>query len=316
MKRIFHTIALVGSIVSLAGCVGAEADDEIGADEAAGRVDEVAEELGAAAGGAEASLLQPSSTFLPKVTGTCPEFKDGTLTFKPANYPARDVRIWMSDKAKTLDGPLIFYWHGTGSSPTEATYGIGTTELEAIKAQGGIVVAPTHDAAAGTYPWFYVSSTTRDDDFRVADEVLACAIQKVGVDVRRIHSMGMSAGGLNTTQMSYRRSGYIASAVTYSGGRIASIPTQDATNKFAAMIFHGGTKDVVGISFQTASQNYYNDLKSKSQFGMLCNHGKGHSIPTDARAAVWQFLQAHPFGTVPSPYAGGLPASMPSYCAL
>lgn len=259
-------------------------------------------------------LAQPSATYLPKPTGPCPEFMDGTLTFRPAGLPARNVRIWMSDAAKTLNGPLVFYWHGTGSQPAEATTGIGTTQINSIKALGGIVAAPEHDPAAGTYPWFYVASTSRDDDFRVADEVLACAIQKIGIDVSRIHSMGMSAGGLNTTQMSYRRSGYLASVVTYSGGLVSPIPAQNASNKFAAMIFHGGPSDQVVISFQTASQDYANDLKSKSQFAMLCNHGKGHRIPTDATAAVWQFLQAHPYGTVPSPYAGGLPASMPAYC--
>ncbi|MCP3138324.1 hypothetical protein [Pyxidicoccus xibeiensis] len=261
-----------------------------------------------------ASLAQPSPTFIPRPTGVCPEFQDGTLTFRPAGIPARSVRIWMSDAARTLDGPLVFYWHGTGSSPTEATTGIGAAQIEAIKAQGGIVAAPARDPAAGTFPWFYVSSTSRDDDFRVADEVLACAIQKIGINVSRIHSMGMSAGGLNTTQMSYRRSGYIASVATYSGGRSSTIPTQDPTNRFAAMIFHGGPNDQVVINFQTVSTNYYNDLRSKNQFAMLCNHGRGHTIPTDARAAVWQFLQAHPFGTVPSPYAGGLPSTMPSYC--
>lgn len=261
-----------------------------------------------------ASLAQPSPTFIPKPTGPCPEFNEGTLTFQPSGIKARNVRIWISDAAKTLDGPLVFYWHGTGSSPTEATTGIGTTQINAIKALGGIVAAPERDPAAGTFPWFYVSSNSRDDDFRVADEVLACAIQKVGVNVSRIHSMGFSAGGLNTTHMSYRRSGYIASVATYSGGRTSTLPTQDPTNKFAGMIFHGGPSDQVVINFQTVSQNYYNDLKSKSQFAMICNHGNGHSIPTDARAAIWQFFQAHPFGTVPSPYAGGLPSTMPSYC--
>lgn len=300
MKRVLAT-ALV---VTLSACGGEEGGSWSGAEDSA---PETLAEV-------SAGLAQPNPAFIPKPTGICPEFQDGTLTFRPAGIPARSVRIWMSDAARTLDGPLVFYWHGTGSSPTEATTGIGTTQIEAIKAQGGIVAAPTRDPAAGTFPWFYVSSTSRDDDFRVADEVLACAIQKIGINVSRIHSMGMSAGGLNTTQMSYRRSGYIASVATYSGGRMSTIPTQDSTNKFAAMIFHGGPNDQVVINFQTASTNYYNDLRARSQFAMLCNHGRGHSIPTDARAAVWQFLQAHPFGTVPSPYAGGLPSTMPSYC--
>lgn len=320
--RKFHAIAL---ITAVAACGGVEDGDASASAEGWASEDSSAAEMAEASGPQEADLSgpapdtsfsQPNPAYIPTPTGPCPTFQEGTLTFRPAGIPARNVRIWMSSAATTSDGPLIFYWHGTGSQPSEAATGIGTTQLNAIKAQGGIVAAPERDPSSGTFPWFYVTSTSRDDDFRVADEVLACAIQKVGVDVSRIHSMGMSAGGLNTTQMSYRRSGYIASVATYSGGRMNSIPTQDPSNKFASMIFHGGSSDVVVISFQTASQNYYNDLKSKSQFATICNHNNGHSIPLDARAAVWQFFQAHPFGTVPSPYAGGLPSSMPSYCTL
>lgn len=121
---------------------------------------------------------------------------------------ARDVRVWISDAAKTLDGPLLFYWHGTNSSPiTEPPYGIGAANVAALKEKGGIIVAPFHDPAAGTFPWFLTTGSGPEDDLRVADEVVACAIEKVGIDIRRIHSMGMSAGGLQTTQMSYRRSG-------------------------------------------------------------------------------------------------------------
>jgi hypothetical protein len=31
---------------------------------------------------------------------------------------------------------------------------------------------------------------------------------------------------------------------------------------------------------------------------------------------VWKFFYDHPFGTRPSPYAGGLPGGFPGYCAL
>jgi hypothetical protein len=36
----------------------------------------------------------------------------------------------------------------------------------------------------------------------------------------------------------------------------------------------------------------------------------------DAIDSVWRFFQDHPWNTVPSPYATGLPASFPSYCAV
>lgn len=258
----------------------------------------------------------PSAQFLPTINGPCPEIGNGTFTFNPKGIAPRKVQIYMSDAAKTLDGPLIFYWHGTGSFPGEAAAGLGAS-MNAIKDAGGIVVAPQHDPAAGTFPWFLTTGGTRVDDLLVADEVLACAIDQLGVDTSRIHTMGMSAGALMTTQMAYRRSGYIASAVTYSGGLIGAPPAaQDPSNKYAAMMFHGGTSDVVVIKFQAATEAWLADITGKQQFGFICNHGRGHSVPTDAVGSVWQFFQDHPFGTPPDPYASALPQGFPSYCSL
>ena len=267
------------------------------------------------AGGAPPHL-EPDPAFLPEATGPCPEFVDGTITVTP-DGKARDVQIWISDAAQTLDGPLIFYWHGTGGSPiNQPPNALGAANVEAILAEGGIIAAAHHDPAAGTFPWFLTTGSGPEDDLRVADEVLACAIEKVGIDKRRIHSIGMSAGGLNTTQMSYRRSGYLASVVTYSGGLLGAPPDQDPTNKFPAMIFHGGPSDQVVIGFQAASEAYRDALTDAGHFAFICDHGMGHTIPTDAVDSVRQFFVDHPFGTTPSPYAGGLPTGFPSYCSL
>jgi predicted esterase len=256
-------------------------------------------------------------TSLPSASGACPEFVQGSITVSPAGIPARELQLWISDAAARLDGPLIFYWHGTGSQPLEAVYGIGDAQIQAILALGGMVIAPVHDPAAGTFPWYLTAGAGKEDDLLVADEALACAIQKVGVDTRRVHSMGMSAGGLMTTQLGYRRSAYIASIAPYSGGLFGNPPNQDPANLFPAMIFHGGESDVVvGVQFQAISETLQADLEGKGHFAFLCNHGGGHSIPTDARASVWQFLFEHPYGTNPSPYAGGLPGGFPSYCTL
>lgn len=258
----------------------------------------------------------PKAQFLPQPTGTCPDFKNGAVTFSPAGIPPRSVTLYMSDAASSLHGPLLLYWHGTGSQPAEAQYSL-LSAMNDIKAAGGIVAAPSHDPTSTPFPWFYTAGGAKDDDVKVADEIVACAIQKVGIDLRHIHSLGMSAGGLMTTQLSYRRSGYLASVVTYSGGQIGAPPNQDPSNKFAAMIFHGGTSDVVyGVSFQAASETYLKSLKTAGHFGFICNHGNGHSVPTGDAGSVWQFFQDHPFGTDPSPYVGGLPSGFPSYCAL
>ena len=254
---------------------------------------------------------------LPTPTGVCPAVLAGEVEFAPAGIAPRSVRILVSDQAAVKDGPVVFYWHGTGSSPDEATYGLSSATVDAILNEGGAVVAPYRDPAAGTFPWFLVTGS-QEDDLILADEVLGCLHEALGMDARRIHSIGMSAGGLQTTQMSFRRSNYIASVVTYSGGLIFTEdpPTPDPENKFAAMIFHGGPEDIVYISFQDASEAYLGELQARDQFGFICDHGNGHTIPADAREDVWTFFQAHPWNTVPSPYADGLPAAFPGYCAL
>jgi hypothetical protein len=250
--------------------------------------------------------------FIPAPRGVCPEFAAGMITVRPGTV-TRQVRLWISDAARTLDGPLVFYWYGTNGEPAEAERGLGSQTIAAITAAGGMVVAPVHDPAAGIWPWFLVAGT-RDLDLQVADELVACAIEKVGIDRRRIHSVGFSAGAIQTVQLSYRRSGYIASVVTYSGAKAPGIPDQDPSNKLAAMIFHGGANDRVVVSFQAGSEMYKSDLAAAGRFALICNHGMGHRIPPDAAESAWRFLQDHPTGTTPSPYATTLPAGLPAYC--
>ena len=161
-------------------------------------------------------------------------------------------------------------------------------------------------------------SGNQPDDLILADEILACAIAAVGVDTAHIHTLGMSAGGLHSARMSLLRSRYLASVVIYSGGLYTAFGAtfEDPANKFAAMIFHGGVDDYVGMSFAEASETYLGVLEDNGNFGFICDHGQGHVLPPDATGSVWQFFQDHRYGTDPSPYADGLPDGFPSYCAL
>ena len=83
----------------------------------------------------------------------------------------RTARVWMSDKAATMHGPLVFYWYATTSSPLEVLYGLGQSIVDEIEDQGGIVVAPVEDEPNGvknTFPWYLVTSN-KMDDVQVAD---------------------------------------------------------------------------------------------------------------------------------------------------
>ncbi|MFO0610998.1 MAG: hypothetical protein U0414_00320 [Polyangiaceae bacterium] len=257
----------------------------------------------------------PSAAFVPKATGTCPTLVDGKVTFAPAGIPARAVELHLSAAADTMDGPLVFYWHGAGGSPTEATYALGDAAVKEILAMGGAVAAPYHDPEQSTLPWF-LDTGERDDDLRLADEVLACLLDQKGVDLRHVHSVGFSAGAIHTTQFAARRSGYLASVVVYSGAQFGDPPLQDPENYYAAMLFHGGPDDVVIVNFQDEQTKYQKWMSDHQRFSFLCDHGMGHTVPPDGRASAWQFLEDHPFGVNPEPYASALPQGFPSYCAL
>lgn len=266
--------------------------------------------------GDEVDAAPEVHAFVPTPTGTCPTLTNGDVMFAPAGVPPRMVKLAFSDSAAR--GPLILYWHATGSAPTEAAYALGDTQA-ALIADGAVIAAPYSDPTAGQFEWFIVNQSTKQDDFLIADEIVACLAQAGRIDPDHVHSMGMSAGALQTTAVSFLRSSYIASVVTYSGGvpSIFTPPPLDPANRFAALIFYGGpTDNVFNVDFQDAAMRYATLLTEAGHFNTLCNHGNGHSIPLDAAPSARQFFADNGFGDWPSPYAaGGLPASFPSYCA-
>ncbi len=255
---------------------------------------------------------------IPKPTGTCPAIVAGDVTFSPAGAPPRKVKLELDSAAASKKGPLLLYWHATGSSPAEAAYTLGASQA-AFTSAGGVVAVPYADPSAGQFEWFIVNQSPKLDDFLVADEVVACLAEAGRIDTNRVHATGMSAGGLQTTALGFFRASYVASVATFSGGLPAGFdpPTQGSENKLAAFIFYGGATDsVFGVDFAAASDRYRSTLRAAGHFTAICDHGKGHSIPRDAAPSIVEFFAAHPFGVSPSPYASGLPSSFPSYCKL
>ena len=295
-------------LIGLAGCDSAEtaSTGDTGGGGGSG---------GSGGSGGMAPATTPDAAFVPKPTGACPELVEGTISVAP-DGKARDVKLWISEAAKTLDGPVVFFWHGAGGSPDEAAYALSSDVIKEITDQGGIVAAPVQAPETGSLPWYLSLGGSDDSDLRVMDEVLACAIEKVGVDLRRIHSVGFSAGAMNTAQLGFRRSGYIASVVTYSGAHVGWPSVQDESNLFPAMTLHGGPNDIVILEFETQTEAYVQLLKDRGHFAFICDHGKAHIVPADARPSAWQFLQDHPFGVYPEPYEKALPEGFPAYCSL
>jgi poly(3-hydroxybutyrate) depolymerase len=249
---------------------------------------------------------------IPAVKGTCPTIASGSVTFA-----GQAVTVWAGAASASTHGPLVIYWYATGSSPQEAQWGLGQAAISEITAAGGMVAAQAKTTATGTNTGNGVWYT---GDFDIADQVVACAVQQLHIDTRRIYAAGFSAGGLQTAWMSYARSGYLAAVTTYSGGTsgFGRPASQDSTNVPSAMVVHGASgSDVVVLDFATASANYEADIKSKGGFAMDCNHGGGHMIPTAAVPSVWRFMKDHPFKVSPKPYVvSGIPSTFPTYCKI
>lgn len=250
---------------------------------------------------------------LPTPDGACPKFVDGTLEFTPAETETRRARVYF-DPATGGGGPLVFWFHGTGSSPDGSANAITNAARDEIVAMGGMVVMPWNDPDTGQFPWFLVDEQ-REDDLHLMDEIVGCAAAGPGINARRIHAAGFSAGGMHVSQAAFRRASYLASTVSLSGGLVGGNAPTDAPDQFiAAMIVHGGADDDVGgFNFMEASGRLRDAVDARGGFSLECDHGGGHSYSV-VREHIWPFMQAHPFGADPSPFEAGLPDWVPAFC--
>ena len=298
-------LLLLAAGASLAGCGSTHhgatpAAEEAGAD--AGVV------LDASEDGDGAPALPPGSPPIPPVTGACPTLATGNVTVM-----GQSVQLWVGTKQANVKGPVLFYWHGTGSTSNEASL-LFANAIQDITSEGGIVASFSTSTMQGMNTGNNVWYT---GDFAMADQILACAVQQLNIDTKRIYTGGCSAGGLQAGAMLFERSSYLAAVMTNSGGRVYSYQFQDSHTP-PLITTHGAMGvDVVIIDFSGASAILDDDVVARGGFAVDCNHMGGHcGAPQDDLAALWQFCKDHPFGVSPEPYAHGLPASFPSYCTI
>jgi hypothetical protein len=256
-------------------------------------------------------------TMLPTVMGTCPTITSG-MSARTVTFAGEPVELWTGSGG----GPLVLYWFPTTGTSDDVQQFFGPQDIAAVTAKGGMVASFAKSTGTGTNTGDAVWYT---GDFAVADQVVACAIQSLHIDTKQIFVTGASAGALQATWMSYVRSGYIAAAVTLSGGldelsagaSLTPTTLQDPSNVPSIMAVHGAKgSDVVIIDFAVASASWEADIASKHGFSMDCNTGGGHvSGPPQILPGVWQFMEDHPFKVAKQPYPP-IPSIYPSYCKI
>jgi hypothetical protein len=251
----------------------------------------------------------PHVALLPKEPAYCPEISSGKHSFKGI-----DVQLWVGDEAPEEGRPVLIYWHGTGSSFTEAESLLPGTFGDILR-NGGIIAALTETTGQGegiaTAQWY-------TGDFDVVDELVGCLGAHGDIDPQRIYTAGCDAGGIHAAALANVRSNYIAGSMLSSGGQVLPFALQDPKRVPVTIAAHGEPGyDVVIVDFSETSRAYADDLVSQGGFAVLCNHEGNHcGANRKLVAAQWEFLEAHPYGVEPEPYADGLPDSFPEYCQI
>jgi acetyl esterase/lipase len=251
--------------------------------------------------------VQPS---IPTATEECPAFQTGTITF----MGLRGIQIVAGSKPSAATAPMVFYWHGTGSTSGEFARLAGAVR-SGVEAEGGVLVSfqgtTGGDALSGT-------SVFGRGDLELVDQLVACAVRDHNVDPRRIFTTGCSAGGLFATNLAVLRSEYIAAAAPNSGG--LTFPQQFQNDYTPAlMTVHGAPgRDVVIVDFSNTSATADRTFSGRGGFVINCNHGGGHCGGGGLAGDVWEFFEAHPYGVepAPSPWTSGLPSGFSSQCEL
>ena len=252
---------------------------------------------------------------LPAVNGQCPMLRNGAMSIL-LDGKRMDWTLYMGTPKP--GGPVIIFWHGTGGvGSLEAPNFLGEAIQEAM-ASGGLVAAAETSSGVGNTTDYGVWTT---GDAAYVDQIVACAIEQLKVDTKRIYTAGYSAGALYAVYLWYARSGYIASVASFSGGTniINVTAMQDAAHPPAVVAAHGKQgSDVLILDFADTSTAWLKDVAAKGAFGVECDDGSSH-IDVAKRAAVsssvWKFFKDHPYGIKPHPYMT-LPAGWPAYCKI
>ena len=262
---------------------------------------------GAGGGGGSVGNLPP---IIPEISGDCPQFTAGRSTVTVMGSSATVI----AGEQKQGTGSLLFYFYGTGKLGDVSF--LPQAVVTDINAAGGIVFALNQSKlsggdCSGTNTWGI-------DDFKVTDQVAACAVKNYGIDPKRIYATGCSAGGLFTGCMGIMRSNYIAAVAPNSGGvTIGYGKLQDPMRVPNVITMNGGAGDNVIVNFGQTSEGYDNYILKYGGFAVNCIHNMGHcGAPAALYQSAWQFLKDHPFGTKPSPYANGLPSGFHSSCKI
>jgi predicted esterase len=253
-------------------------------------------------------------TFTPIAPEDCPELVSGDNPGFPSAGLERTFRLyvpstWTAEKKY----PLVFVWHGLGQTQDEIQAGSAIESFVDEKE----IIAVVPDSQAEDKPgveWDQLA-VGENPDLVFFDDILTCVDKGYGVDLDRVHSTGLSAGGLWTTYLTMFRSEKIASSVAFSGGLLVPYPMPAA--KRPMIVAWGGEEDLAfDQNFNTLAFDLIGEIVPAGHFALACNHGQGHTWEPEFTPWALQFLLDHPRTIAEEPYAAGIPEGFPEFCTI
>ena len=246
-----------------------------------------------------------------------------------------------TDVGERPDYPVVFTWHGLQQSALDVRPFMAAhvddpgRPFVAVTPEDTDVLLKTPVGELNV-DWDVFDAEEGSKEVALFDAVLDCVDQRWGVDEDRVHSVGVSLGGVVTNYLGAARGEQLASVVSFSGAYWSNPahddpildlwvdwPEPQTGGQYAQLMAHGGDADratiygTLNVDFQKWARQDAAFLHDKGHRVVLCDHGEGHFVPEALRGApVLEFLFDHPRGGQPSTWSEELPMSMPAYCEM
>lgn len=259
----------------------------------------------------------------------CPQLAAGDVTGFMSAELERAFRLYLPEGEAPADGwPLVFTFHGVSDAEdlwTPVDAHLESSDWPGLAAsEGFILVAPTSQPG-NALEWQSTNPTIPTADLQFFDDMLTCINAQYDVDPARVHVTGHSGGGLYTVYLAMVRSDVIASVAAMDGGAVYAYP--DPSPKIPVLLSWGGVEDVAfGQNFDTLATDLIPALSD--HFVVACDHSvldppadagenwSRHAWRPEAAPEFWRFLNTHPQGVDPSPWADGLPEDFWGICEI
>ncbi len=265
---------------------------------------------------------------LPVYDGTCPPIVPGTNTIESSGNARSFLFVAPEDWTPGERLPVVFLWHWLGGDAS-GFLEKGDVQYAANLYRFFAVIPEKKGDLAFVWPYSVADGDGRiEEEARFFDDMLACVAAQYDVQPACVSSVGVSAGALWTSQLAGVRGAYLSSFLSLSGGTGGPFvkPWTSSPHKMPALVLWGGPDDTcIVINFQDTSLDMEQNLTQDGHALVECVHNCGHGVPPievegapTPFAMLWEFVLDHPYWLEDgqTPYAAGLPANMPSFCAV